>query len=352
MGNSIKYNGLQCPLPLDDYPNIVLAHGSGGKLTHQLIEKLFRPVFENDLIETAHDSVVLESAHSRIAMTTDSYVVNPIFFPGGDIGSLAVHGTVNDLVMSGAEPQFISVAFILEEGLPVEDLWKIVVSMKQAADKAGVKIVTGDTKVVDRGKGDKIFINTTGIGLVKVPQTIHPLQIRPGDRIIVSGDIGRHGICILLEREGLQFEHTIESDSAPLNAIVAELLKQEIPVHCMRDCTRGGLATSLIEIAESSDLHFEIQQDTIPVLPEVESACEILGLDPLYVANEGRFVLFVPENAVEKTLRILRSFEPSESAAEIGVVQEGPKGKVFLKTTFGTRRILDMFTGEQLPRIC
>jgi hydrogenase expression/formation protein HypE len=319
---------------------------------HGLIEKMFVPEFKNPALEARHDSAILNLDGKRLAFTTDSYVVSPIFFPGGDIGSLAVYGTVNDLSMSGARPLYISTGLIIEEGLPMETLWKIIQSMKEAASKVKVEIVTGDTKVVDKGKGDGIFINTAGIGLVEHNLIINPSSVTPGDIIILNGDIGRHGIAIMAQREGLEFETTIESDSAPLNHIVSELIKSGIQIHCMRDLTRGGLASALVEIAEASKHNINIVEADIPVREDVAGACEILGFDPMYVANEGRFISFVPEKYVEKALDIMNSYHSGKGAKIIGKVTSGTKGFVTMKSKIGATRIVDMLSGEQLPRIC
>ncbi len=343
---------LSCPIPIDRYPTVTLAHGGGGKLMHQLIESMFVTAFKNEILEIRHDGAILQLQGKRIAFTTDSYVVRPLFFPGGDIGSLAIHGTVNDLAMCGARPLYLSAAFIIEEGLPMETLWRIVQSMKIAADAAGVQIVTGDTKVVDKGKGDGIFINIAGVGIIEHDLKISPQGIQPGDVILLNGDIGRHSISIMAEREGLTFETTIESDSAPLAGLVQQLLRGGIHVHCMRDLTRGGLASALVEIVEASDLHTEINENLIPVLEQVQGACEMLGLDPLYVANEGRFVAFVPADQVDLALRIMQSHPLGSAACSIGIVSESSPKLVTMKTRIGSNRIIDMLSGEQLPRIC
>jgi hydrogenase expression/formation protein HypE len=285
-------------------------------------------------------------------MTTDSYVVRPLFFPGGDIGSMAVHGTVNDLAMSGARPLYLSVGFIIEEGLPMETLWRVVCSMRDAAQRCGVQIVTGDTKVVDKGKGDGLFINTTGIGVLEHSLAIDPRGVQPGDAVIVSGDLGRHGMAIMAVREGLQFDSTIESDSAPVHEPVLALLRAGIEVHCLRDLTRGGLASALNEIAEAAGVRISVEQKPIPVREDVHAACEMLGLDPLHVANEGRFVAFVAAQDAERALELLRQYAVSESSAVIGRVAEKSSPIVTLKSAIGASRILDMPSGEQLPRIC
>lgn len=344
--------GLSCPLPISEYPNILLAHGGGGKLMHQLIEKIFASSFDNPQLETKHDGVVLDIGTGKLVFTTDSYVVHPLFFPGGDIGSLAINGTVNDLAMCGARPLYLSVAFILEEGLPTETLWKIAQSMRNAADEADVRIVTGDTKVVDKGKGHGVFINTAGVGVLKRNVTVSPASVRPGDVIILNGDIGRHGMAIMAEREGLSFETKIESDCAPLAGPVMKLINAGIEIHCLRDLTRGGLATALVEIAEVSHLHIEIDESAIPVSDDVQGACEILGFDPIYVANEGRFVAFVPTQSAGKAMEVLRSDAHGLNACIIGEVTDQNSGLVTMKSMIGAERIVDMLSGEQLPRIC
>ncbi len=341
-----------CPIPIQQYPNVLLAHGGGGTLMHQLIGKMFVPSFRNALLETQHDSSVFELGGQRLAFTTDSYVVRPLFFPGGDVGSLAVHGTVNDLAMSGARPLYLSAGFIIEEGLPMDTLWKIVASMQQAAERAGVQIITGDTKVVDKGKGDGLFINTAGIGVVEHPLKIAPQSVRPGDAILVSGDLGRHGMAIMAVREGLEFESTIESDSAPVAGLVLELVRAGIEIHCLRDLTRGGLTSVLNEISEAVNLAISVEERLIPVREDVRAACEILGLDPLHVACEGRFAAFVPAQDAERALSVMRANPIGAEACRIGKVTDQKAAKVLLKSAIGTQRILDMASGEQLPRIC
>ena len=344
---------LQCPLPLNDYPKVLLAHGGGGRVMHQLIRDMFVKSFDEKALEVIHDSAVMRFDNARIAFTTDSYVVNPLFFPGGDIGSLAINGTVNDLAMSGARPLYISLGFILEEGFEMESLWRITQSIKEAADKANVRVVTGDTKVVERGKGDGMFINTSGIGVIEHTFTISPETVQVGDTILVNGDLGRHGMAIMAVREGLEFETTIESDSAPLFGIVENLLAEDVEIHCMRDLTRGGLASATNEITEASGLKLCLDENQIPVREDVRGACEILGLDPLYVANEGRFILFVAAKDGEKALQLLKDQSGCKMACGIGeVVASDSEGIVELNSVLGASRILDMLSGEQLPRIC
>ncbi len=344
--------GQNCPLPVTDYKTVLLAHGGGGRLMHQLIDRVFVAAFGSPELQDKHDGAVVRAGSDRIVLTTDSYVVDPLFFPGGDIGSLAVNGTVNDLAMCGARPLYLSAAFIIEEGFPMESLRMIAKSMRGAADRSGVRVVTGDTKVVDCGKGDGLFINTAGIGRLEHQLTICPDSIKPGDLIILNGDVGRHGIAVMAEREGLAFETEIQSDCAPLAEPVMKLIDAGIEVHCLRDLTRGGLATALVEIAEVSHLHIEIDESAIPVSDGVQGACEILGFDPLYVANEGRFVAFVPEKYTEKTLAILSSDSFALDARIIGKVTDQNSGLVTMKSMIGAERIVDMLSGDQLPRIC
>ena len=343
---------LSCPISIAEYPHIVMGHGGGGVLSHSLIKKMFVPAFGNPFLDARHDGAVLEMNASRLAFTTDSYVVRPIFFPGGDIGSLAVNGTVNDLAMCGARPLYLSAGFVLEEGLLMETLWRVVRSMQNAAEAAGVMIVTGDTKVVDRGKGDQIFINTSGVGVIESERPMAPANVRPGDVVLLSGDIGRHGMAVMAKREGLEFESDIESDCAPLAGIVMTLLDAGLDVHCLRDLTRGGLASAIIEIAESAGVQVEMNEESIPVSEPVRAACEILGLDPVYVANEGRFVAFVSKEDAPRALELMRSHPSSTAARAIGTVTEGQAGLVTMRTTIGTQRIIDMLSGDQLPRIC
>jgi len=343
---------LSCPLPITEYKNVLLAHGGGGKLTHQLIQKMFLPRFNNPLLEPLHDGAIIDVKAGRLAFSTDSYVVNPIFFPGGNIGDLAINGTVNDLAMCGARPLYLSVGFIIEEGFPLEELWSVVCSMELAAKAAGVTVVTGDTKVVEHGKGDKLFINTSGIGVVGNNVNIHPSRIRVGDKIILNGTIGDHGIAILSKREGLEFESPILSDTAPLNGIVSEILDITDQIHTMRDPTRGGIASTMNEIAEQSNKGIVLYEDSIPVTEEVRGACEIFGFDPLYIANEGKFIAIVSPEEAEKVLAVMQTHPLGINAAIIGEVVPGHPGSVVLKTRIGSSRIVDMISGEQLPRIC
>ena len=379
-----------CPVPRVADDRIVLAHGGGGRLTHQLIEKIFMPAFANDALEQRHDGAVLSVSGSRLAFTTDSFVVRPLIFPGGNIGDLAINGTVNDLAMCGARPLYLSAGFILEEGLEMETLRVVVNSMQQAAAKANVKLVTGDTKVVDKGKGDGIFINTSGIGVIEefpglatsarpgaptvtgereknsgVPDVspilrdvgtrqpaIGPASVQPGDVVIVSGDLGRHGIATLSVREGLEFESPILTDCANVWPAVEALLNAGIEIHCLRDLTRGGVATTLNEIASDRNVCIKLEESLIPVEETVQSACEILGLDPLYVANEGRFAVFVPAEQSDIALNVLKKVEVSEASVRVGSVEESPGRTVILQSRIGGNRVVDMLSGEQLPRIC
>ena len=339
--------------------HITLAHGSGGRAMHDLVEGVFLEYFRNPMLEKLEDQAVFDvSGHTRMAFTTDSYVVDPIFFPGGDIGELAVHGTVNDLAMSGARPLYLSAGFILEEGFPIEDLRRVCASMQRAAEEAGVQIVTGDTKVVGRGGADKIFINTAGIGVLETQANISSSRAQVGDKVIVSGTIGDHGTTIMIERGELELETDIESDSASLHLLVADIIDEAEKqgaidaVHCLRDPTRGGVATTLNEIAMSSDVSIEIREDLIPVRENVKGACEILGLDPLYVANEGKLVAIVSGEIADAVIERMRLNPHGAGACIIGEVKAEPQGIVALTTGFGGTRIVDMLAGEQLPRIC
>lgn len=342
---------LNCPVPMR-HRTVQLAHGGGGRVMRELIEKLLLPAFDNPALLARHDASVLQVGSERVAFTTDTFVVRPRVFPGGDIGTLAVYGTVNDLAMAGAKPLFLSCALVLEEGLPLEELAALVDSMRRAAEDCGVAIVTGDTKVVDKGHGDGVFINTAGIGLVPEGLRICPDEVRPGDAILVSGDVGRHGIAVMSVREGLAFESPILSDCGSVHRLAAALLAGGIAVRCMRDPTRGGLAAVLNEIALDRGVGVEIQEAAVPVDETVAGACEMLGLDPFYVACEGRMVAFVAGDQAEQALTILRGLPEGRGAACIGHVLEGPAGTVSVRTPYGTRRVLDLLSGEQLPRIC
>jgi hydrogenase expression/formation protein HypE len=342
---------MSCPIPDRGGDVIEIAHGGGGLLMHRLIDGIIRPAFGLPETGVAHDGAVFEVGSARQAFTTDSYVVRPLFFPGGDIGSLAVNGTVNDLAMCGAQPLYLSVGLILEEGLPIAQLQRVVASMRQAADAAGVRLVTGDTKVVERGKGDGVYINTAGVGAVRSGVALEPLRVRPGDAVLLSGDIGRHGIAVMAAREGFGFEGDIASDCAPLAATVMQLIDAGIELHCLRDPTRGGLATTLVEIAQAGGVIIRIEEASIVISDAVRGACELLGLDPLYVANEGRFVAFVPQYRAEAALTVLRRGPGGAGAAIIGRVQAAGRA-VVLDGLIGGTRALDMLSGEQLPRIC
>lgn len=346
---------MQCPAPPLDNGTIRLAHGGGGRLTQALIHDVFLAAFQNPLLQPLHDGAVFAIGESRLAFTTDSYVVQPLFFPGGDIGSLAVYGTVNDLAMCGARPCVLSAGFIIEEGFALETLKQVADSMARAAKTVGVPIVCGDTKVVDHGKGDQLFLNTSGVGIIPSGIEIGPTRIRPGDRILVSGDLGAHGIAVMSARAGLTFAGEVVSDSAPLHEVVADVLAQGIDVHCLRDLTRGGLASALHELAESASVSMLIDEVRIPVGDPVRGACEMLGLDPLYVANEGRCVLVVPPHEEDRAIAILRRHPVSYNAATIGEVREAsssPHARITIKTVIGTHRPLELLSGEQLPRIC
>ena len=342
-----------CPRPKADYDRILLSHGSGGKLTHELIEKLFVAVFDNPELNRQDDQAIVKPPAGRLSFTTDSYVVDPIFFPGGDIGALAVNGTVNDICMCGARPLFLSAGFIIEEGLPIDDLRKVVESMKAAADSAGVSIVTGDTKVVNKGKGDKVFINTSGIGVIEHDLDVSAANVRPGDRIIVSGTIAEHGVAILSKREGISFETVTQSDCAALNGLVEIMLKAGGgAVHAMRDPTRGGVAATLNEFAATSKVGLKIQESSLPVSASVLGACEMLGLDPLYVANEGKLVAAVAAEKADDVLAAMQEHPLGRKAAIIGEVVAEQPGMVSLQTRLGAWRVVDMPVAEQLPRIC
>jgi len=343
---------LSCPTPLPAKDTILLGHGSGGKLSADLVRDVFLPAFQNPALSRLDDQAIVDLNGSRLAITTDSFVVKPLFFPGGDIGSLAVHGTVNDLAMGGAQPLFLSAAFILEEGLPMDVLRRVVESLRKAAESAGVQVVTGDTKVVEKGSGDGLFINTTGIGLVAEGIEMSANRARPGDKVLLSGSIGDHGIAILAQREGLEFESAIQSDSAALHTLVAGMLRVTADIRCMRDPTRGGLSSTLNEIAGQSGVGIELIEREIPIREEVKGACELLGLDPLYVANEGKLVAIVAPAAAEEVLAAVRQHPLGQEARIIGTVTEKNPGLVVMRTPLGTTRIVDMLAGDQLPRIC
>ncbi len=343
---------LNCPLPLQ-YEQIVMAHGGGGRLMQQLLSSIIQPAFSNPILNQQHDSAVLTINGSKLAFTTDSYVVKPLFFSGGDIGKLAVCGTLNDLAMSGATPLYLSCALIIEEGFPIKDLQRIVESMQKTAQQAGVMIVTGDTKVVDHGSGDGVYINTAGIGIIAENINVSPANIEVGDSVIINSDIARHGIAIMLEREGMNFDSTIQSDCADLSGLVQNLIQAGVKIHCLRDLTRGGLASCLIELASASHHAIEINETALPIHLDVQSACEILGFDPVYIANEGCFVLFVPETHTEQALIALRQHPQGQQACLIGTVKAvHARGLVTLQTAMGVSRVLDLLSGEQLPRIC
>lgn len=331
---------------------ISLDHGSGGRASHELVTRVFLPQFKNDLGDSLEDSTVFRIGEHKLAFSTDSYTVDPIFFPGGDIGSLAVHGTVNDVAMRGAEPLYLSVGFIIEEGFPMADLERILQSMKEAADAAGVQIIAGDTKVVNRGSVDKIFINTSGVGVIRNDTDIAGKNARAGDVVLISGTVGDHGTAVLSMREGLAFEAPIQSDSAPLNGLVADMMAVSDQIHAMRDPTRGGLATTLNEIALQSDVGIELIEEQIPLREGVIGACELLGLDPLYLANEGKLIAFVAPEDADKVLDCIKAHPYGKDAAIIGRAVSENRGRVFMKTGIGGTRIIDMLAGEQLPRIC
>ncbi|MGA2002105.1 MAG: hydrogenase expression/formation protein HypE [Terriglobales bacterium] len=347
---------LSCPAPLPAKDTIVLGHGSGGRLSADLTRSIFLPAFANPVLSRLDDQAILNVKGVRLAFTTDSFVVKPLFFPGGDIGSLAVHGTVNDLAMGGAKPLFLSVAFIIEEGLSIAVLRRVVESLRAAAHDAGVEIVTGDTKVVEKGSGDQLFINTTGIGLVPDNLELSANRARPGDKVLLSGSIGEHGIAILAQREGLEFECPVESDSASLHNLVAAMLAaaniESGAIRCLRDPTRGGVSSTLNEIAEQSNIGIQLEESAIPIREEVRGACEMLGLDPLYVANEGKLIAIVAPETADAVLGAMRANPLGKNAQVIGAVVESAWPIVTIRTELGTSRCVDMLAGDQLPRIC
>jgi hydrogenase expression/formation protein HypE len=355
------FESFTCPMPHVNYKHVLLGHGSGGKLSADLIQRLFVPGFGGDVLAALEDQATLDLGDrrsrntqpgARIAFTTDAFVVRPLFFPGGDIGSLAVHGTVNDLAVGGAEPRFLSAAFILEEGLPMEDLRRIVGSMRRACDDAGVELVTGDTKVVDRGKGDQVFITTSGIGIVPEGRNLSIRNARAGDCVLVSGTVGDHGISIMSVREGLEFETVLESDTAPLHDLTRAMLEACPAIRLMRDPTRGGVSSALNELAAASQVGVRLDEAAIPVRPEVRAACEMLGLDPLYVANEGKLIAIAPPEDAERLLAAMRRHPLGENAAVIGEIVDDHPGMVVMRSLIGGERVVAMLSGEQLPRIC
>ncbi len=355
--NDLDFESWVCPLPLRDYPKIVLGHGGGGKLSNELVENLFVPAFSNETLDKLSDSASLDVAEllkdgGRLSYSTDSFVVQPLFFRGGNIGNLAVNGTVNDVAMAGAKPVYLSCGFIIEEGFEVESLGKIVNTMGEQARLAEVQIVTGDTKVVDKGKGDGLFINTSGIGVIPKDVNLAPNLAQPGDVVIVSGEIGLHGIAIMSEREGLEFDAPVESDCANLNFLIEEMLEVTKEIRVIRDPTRGGIASALNEIAKSSNVGIVLEDSKIPVPQTVRSACELLGLDPFYVANEGKLLAIVPREKSEEMLETMQKNEFGKESAIIGEVVEQNSGMVVAKTGIGGTRVVDMQLGEQLPRIC
>ncbi len=343
---------LECPIPISEYPRVTMAHGGGGRLMNDLVEGMMKKAFSNPALLAGHDGAVLDVPDGRQAFTTDSHVVTPIFFPGGDIGTLSVYGTVNDLAMCGARALWLSAGFIIEEGFPMEDLWKVVSSMAKAARKTGVEIVTGDTKVVDRGKGDGIYVNTAGIGVIREGVFVAPSMVRSGDAVVLSGDLGRHGVAIMAEREGIRFGTPVVSDLAPLGDVVLDLMNAGLEIHCMRDLTRGGLAGALNEIAGTADVTFSIEEELVKVTDAVAAACELLGFDPLYMPNEGRFVLVLPADEARKAVEVMRKHETCVYAGIIGRVSPREHVGVVMKSRIGSWRVVDMLSGEQLPRIC
>jgi hydrogenase expression/formation protein HypE len=341
-----------CPVPLPARDSVLLGHGSGGRLTAELIRELFLPAFENPILARLDDQAILQFNGLRLAFTTDSFVVKPLFFPGGDIGRLSVHGTVNDLAMGGAQPLFLSAAFIIEEGFSMQTLRRVVESLRTAAREAGVEVVTGDTKVVEKGSGDGLFINTSGIGVVPEGLQLSADLARPGDRVLLSGSLGDHGMAILAQREGLEFESPIQSDSAPLHTLVQAMFQTGRAIRCLRDPTRGGLSSTVNEIAAQSRVGITLEERSIPIREEVLGACELLGLDPLYVANEGKLVAIVAAEGAEEILAAMQRHPLGRQAQIIGVVTEAQPGMVTMRTVLGTTRIVDLLAGDQLPRIC
>jgi hydrogenase expression/formation protein HypE len=359
MNQAPQFDGWVCPVPLRHYPSIVMGHGAGGKLSNELVEHLFLPAFRNPALESLGDAAIVDIGGSHLAYTTDSFVVQPLFFPGGNIGHLSVNGTINDLAMSGAQPLFLSAGFILEEGMPIEQLGVIVESMAAAARTAGVTLVAGDTKVVDRGHGDGVYINTSGLGLVRPGVRLGPQQAQPGDKVIVSGEIGLHGIAVMSVREGLEFGAPIVSDCAALNSLVAAMLSAPATgpaagagIRVLRDPTRGGVASTLNEIAKASRVGISYQESKLPVPPPVAAACEMLGMDPVYIANEGKLIAIVAPDAAEPMVEVMRGHPLGKMATIIGEVTGSHPGLVVARTGIGGTRIVDLLVGEQLPRIC
>jgi hydrogenase expression/formation protein HypE len=352
-GRTVNIEGAVCAPPLPHGEQIVMGHGAGGRMSHQLIQKAFLPAFQNPALNAGNDAaLVMPDSHQWLSISTDAHVVSPLFFPGGDIGRLAVCGTVNDVAMLGARPLYLTAGFILEEGLPMDVLQRVVESMRVAAEEAGVQIVAGDTKVVQRGKADGLYITTAGVGVVREGVAVSGANARAGDAVILSGTIGDHGIAVLGARGELGFQSSIQSDVAPLNHLIEAMLDASSSIHVLRDPTRGGLATTLNEIATQSDIGIVLDENTLPIHPEVAAACEMLGFDPLYIANEGKLVCFIPHEDAEKVLEVMKQTRYGENAVIIGEVMAEPKGRVLLKTAIGSTRIVDMLAGEMLPRIC
>lgn len=350
--SDLNLGGWTCPLPLRNYPTVVMGHGSGGKMMSDLIAHLFAPLIDNDLLAQYGDSTIFNVEKGRLAISTDSFVISPLFFPGGCIGDLAINGTVNDVAMSGATPLYLSAGFILEEGLPLADLGRIATAFGAAARSAGVSVIAADTKVVNRGHGDGIYINTTGIGVIPAGVHIAADQARPGDVVLVSGTLGDHGVTILSAREGLGFEAEIKSDCAPLNGLVAAMLAVTKDIHVLRDATRGGLSAVLNELAAASGVGIEFEENRVPIKPVVRAACEMLGLDPFYVANEGKLVAILPARHADAVLEAMRAHPLGRDAAIIGTVVEAHPRMVLARTGIGAQRVVDVPAGELLPRIC
>ena len=350
---TVNMEGAVCAPPLPHSEQIVMGHGAGGRMSHRLIQQAFLPAFQNPALNAGDDAALVEPGlKQKLSISTDAHVVSPLFFPGGDIGKLAVCGTVNDVAMLGAKPMYLTAGFILEEGLQMDTLQRVIESMKQAAEEAGVQIVAGDTKVVQKGKADGLYITTAGIGLIRDGVAVSGANAKASDAVILSGTIGDHGIAVLGARGELGFESSIQSDVAPLNHLIEAMLDASPNIHVLRDPTRGGLATTLNEIATQSNIGIVLKEESIPVHPEVNAACEMLGFDPLYIANEGKLVCFVPHEEAEKVLAVMKSTRYGEGAVVIGEVIEEPKGRVLLKTALGSTRVVDMLAGEMLPRIC